>query len=263
MRSDTRDTSSRQQRQHASDDRYDQHVTSEQYRLERAAKAEVIFDLCDDELRSAIRIADLGAGTGIIRSILSQRIGQSIFGFELDTGFIVERSGMVSADVLHLPVADSSFEFLLINHLYEHVTSQPDLFAEAFRVLVPGGGAYVTAGNRLALIEPHYRLPLLSWFPRSIASRYLRASGRGKTYDDIHFLTYRPLVRIMKKSGFEIEDITERAIDQLIARTWGPQWARVWSIIGLIPEPVRRRLLCLASPQWFFIIRKPALDAVR
>lgn len=257
MQTDVRHKSARK---HAGDDRYGKHVTSSAYRLERAAKAEVILSLCDRELHASVGIADLGAGTGIIRSILSKRIGRSIVGFELDAEFIVERSGMVGADVLHLPVADSSLEFLLINHLYEHVTSQPDLFAEAFRVLVPGGSAYVTAGNRLALIEPHYRLPLLSWLPRPIASAYLRASGRGRTYDDIHFLTYRPLARIIQESGFEIEDITERAIDQLITHTWGPQWARVWSVIRLIPGPVRRMLLGLASPQWFFIIRKPARD---
>ena len=182
-------------------------------------------------------------------------------GFELDTAFIVDRTDMVGADVLHLPVADSSLDFLLMNHLYEHVDDQSGLFTEAYRVLVPGGSAYVTAGNRLALIEPHYRLPLLSWLPNSIASAYLRASRRGKGYDDIHFLTYRPLLQIMLDSGFEIEDITERAIDQLIVRTWGPLWARIWSVIRLIPRPARHRLLALASPQWFFLIRKPAIES--
>lgn len=258
MPPEIQDTSARK---HATDDRYGEHVSSAEYRVQRASKAQVILELCACELNAADRIADLGAGTGIIRSILSEHIGRPVFGFEIDTEFIVDRTSMVGADVLQLPVADSSFAFLMMNHLYEHVDSQSALFAEAFRILVPGGSAYVTAGNRLSLIEPHYRLPLLSWFPKSIASIYLRASGRGKTYDDIHFLTYGPLVRIMRKSGFEVEDITEQAIDQLIGRTWGPVWARVWAVIRLIPEPVRRRLLGIASPQWFFIVRRPAVDS--
>jgi len=248
-------------RRHATDDRYGEHVMSEEYRLQRASKAEVVLELCSNELTGPGKVADLGAGTGIIRSILSDRIGKPIIGFELDTEFIVDRENMVGADVIQLPAVDSSFEFLLMNHLYEHVNDQPGLFAEAFRVLAPGGSAYVTAGNRLALVEPHYRLPFLSWLPRSIASAYLRASGRGKSYDDIYFRTYGPLNRIMREAGFEVDDITERAIDQLILRTWGSAWARVWSGIRLIPFPIRRYLLGLASPQWFFIVRRPTNES--
>ncbi len=244
-------------RRHAGDDRYGRHVTSAGYRAERSSRADVILDLCEAQLGASGRIADLGAGTGIIRSIVSERVGRTVIGFELDTEFIVERACMVGADVLHLPVADSCLDFLLINHLYEHVENQSGLFAEAFRALTPGGSAYVTAGNRLALIEPHYRLPLLSWLPRSIASTYLRLSGRGTAYDDIYFLTYRRLVRIIREAGFEVEDITETAIDRLIAATWGVRWARLWAVIRLVPRPVRLWLLSLASPQWFFIIRRP------
>ena len=50
--------------------------------------------------------------------------------------------------------------------------------------------------SKLAIMEPHYRLPFLSWLPNSAASLYLRMSRRGSEYAGIRFLTYGPLTEI-------------------------------------------------------------------
>ncbi len=184
-------------------------------------------------------------------------MGKPLYGFEIDTSFVADRSRMVAADVERLPVSDDTLDFVLMNHLYEHVTDPVALFREAYRVLAPGGGAYVTAGSRLAVIEPHYRLPFLSWLPRPVASAYLRLSGRGKAYEGIRFLTYRPLLTIMREAGFIVHDITERAIDELLERTWGEPWTRVWARAGSLSAGARAALLRLGSPQWFFLLEKP------
>ncbi|MGW8283046.1 MAG: class I SAM-dependent methyltransferase [Gemmatimonadota bacterium] len=245
-------------REHATADRYGALVTSEEYRRSRKAKADVIWHLCGPQLSGPGIAADLGAGTGIIRAVLEQKMGKPLYGFEIDTSFVELRSRMVAADVERLPVADDSLEFVLMNHLYEHVQDPARLFREAHRVLAAGGGAYVSAGSRLAVIEPHYRLPFLSWLPRRAASMYLRLSGRGRAYEGIRFLTYGPLLRIMREAGFIVHDITERAIDELLERTWGGPWTRAWSAAGALPGGIRQRLLRLGSPQWFFLLEKPS-----
>ena len=168
---------------------------------------------------------------------------------------------MVRGDVLRLPFASGSLDFAMLNHLYEHVSDPGLLFRETYRVLRPGGRAYVTAGSRYAVIEPHYRLPFLSWLPTGAAGAYLRATGRGRSYDDIRFLTHRPLTRLMRAAGFIVHDITERAIDDLIRVAWGEAWARAWNTVRRIPASARESLLRAGSPQWFFLLERPAIPA--
>jgi hypothetical protein len=77
--------------------------------------------------------------------------------------------------------------------------------AEIHRVLKPNGVCFFSAGNRFSLMEPHYRLPLLSVIPKPLAHLYLRAMGRGKHYYETH-LSYWGLRRLT--AGFELYDYT-------------------------------------------------------
>jgi len=239
-------------------DRYERYTATEEYRAGRQRKARVIAHLCAPYLTGTARVADLGAGTGIIRKTLEVESGNPIFGLEIDDGFIVDRERMVRGDVLRMPFASESLDFVMLNHIYEHVPDPVQLFRDTYRVLRPGGRAYVTAGSRLAVMEPHYRLPFLSWLPDGAAGAYLRVTGRGRSYGDIRFLTYRPLTRLMRAAGFIVHDVTERAIDDLIRMAWGDRWASLWRVARRVPDNVRTSLLRNASPQWFFILERPA-----
>lgn len=240
-----------------STDHYERFTATEAYRTGRRRKARVIAHLCSPFLTGEARAVDLGAGTGIIRRILEEECGNTIFGLEIDGAFIVEPERMVRGDVLRMPFASESLDFVMLNHLYEHVPDPARLFEETYRVLRPGGRAYVTAGSRLAVVEPHYRLPFLSWLPDRAAGTYLRATRRGRSYDDIRFLTYRPLTRLMRAAGFIVHDVTETAIDDLIRMAWGDGWASVWGAARRIPAGLRKSLLRAGSPQWFFFLERP------
>lgn len=237
-------------------DRYRTFVTSETYRRQRPQKARVIARICGRELRAAHRVADLGAGTGIVKKELETIVDKPIAGFELARSFIEIEERMAVADVTRLPVADDGLDFAVLNHIYEHVDDQRGLFGELHRVLEPGGAAYVSAGSRWAVMEPHYRLPFLSWLPRRAADAYLRLTGRGDAYRGIRFLGYGPLTRMMRDAGFRIEDRTLGAIDDLIDDTWGEGWARMWAALRALPERVVEGLLRRLSPQWFFVLHK-------
>jgi hypothetical protein len=154
---------------------------------------------------------------------------------EIDASFIVERERMTQADVLCLPLADQCVDVAILNHLYEHVPNPAVLFEG---------------------------LPFLSWLPNDAASAYLRWTRRGTAYDDIQFLTYRPLAKLMRSAGFFVHDITERAIDDLIAQAWGRGWSRLWRGLRRTPDQARRSLLRTWSPQWFFLLERPAWPGV-
>ncbi len=81
------------------------------------------------------------------------------------------------------------------NHVYEHTVDPDALMAEIRRVLAPQGVVYLGLGNRLGIMEPHYRLPFLSWLPRWPADRYMRVAGKGDHYYE-RFRTRRALRRM-------------------------------------------------------------------
>ncbi len=237
-------------------DRYEAFVRSPEYRSERPEKAGVIAHLCRSELEGAGRIVDLGAGTGIIKHELEAMFDKPIAGFDLDRGFIEDSRRMSVADVQRLPLADGSVDFAIANHLYEHVADQAALFREMARVLAPDGAAYLSAGNRLAVMEPHYRLPFLSWLPRGLAATYVRVSGRGHGYEGIRFLTWGRLAALLREAGLEFEDRTERALDDLLGTRRGAGARAAWRALKALPAGLRRPVLRWLSPQWFLVLRR-------
>lgn len=104
---------------------------------------------------------------------------------------------------------DASFDMIICTHVYEHVPSARKLMSEINRLLRAGGACFFAAGNRLSLIEPHYRLPLLSVVPKWLAHLYLRMLGRGKFYYETH-LTYWGLKKLV--SEFEVVDYTAEVV---------------------------------------------------
>ena len=234
---------------------YARHVASPAYRASRTRKAELVYAMCAERLGSAARVVDLGAGTGIMTRALEALSGRPIVGFEIDRSFMQETERMAVADLEMLPVADGAIDFGIANHVYEHVASLDRFFAELARALAPDGRVYLTAGNRYAPIEPHYRIPTLSWWPRPVAERLLRWSGRGDSYDDIRFTTHAKLRRAAARHGLELDDVTDDALATQIDRYDSLPGRAAGRAVRLLPGPVRRRLLDLASPQWFFFAR--------
>lgn len=236
-------------------DYYEAFLASPEYRESRLRKAAVLDAVVGREIRAAAVVGDLGSGTGLLKRELEKLSGRPVLGFELDSRVVIERGRTCVADGTRLPVANACFDFLIVNHIYEHVQEPRELFAEVARVLKPGACAYVTAGSRWAFLEPHYRLPLLSWLPRGMADRYVRWTGRAKSYRGIRFLGYRSLQRAMGVPGLRIADITERAIRSVLSGGGGGKWQSVWRILSALPGGLRRGIL-RCGPQWFFLLTR-------
>ena len=138
-------------------------------------------------------LLDVGASTGTIAASLAEHV-RTVIGLDIDAHAIAaarERWARPNCafrlgDAMHLDLADASVDVVLCAHVYEHVPDPQRMMREIARVLKPGGWCYFTAGNRLAIMEPHYRLPFLSIVPKWLAHRYLRLAGRGTHYYEEH-----------------------------------------------------------------------------
>ena len=81
---------------------------------------------------------------------------------------------------------------------------------EIFKLLKPGGVCYFAATNRFKIIEPHYKLPFLSFFPKNISNRYIKIfTNHDKYYENLKSL--RNLKKLVFQ--FEIEDYTLKIIE--------------------------------------------------
>jgi SAM-dependent methyltransferase len=177
-----------------------------------------------------LTILDVGCSSGIVDDEL-RRSGARVLGIDIDVPGLAkagERFGDVvsflCADSERMPLADDSVDVVICNHVYEHVLDPVALFAELRRVLRPDGVAYLGLGNRLGIVEPHYKLPFLSWLPRPLAHRYVRAFGRAEHYHE-SFSTLSGLRRLTE--GFSAWDYTYAVLADPVTFSAGdvvPTW---------------------------------------
>jgi SAM-dependent methyltransferase len=232
---------------------YEKFLESEDYRASRFEKAVLVAEILDDELRNRRRIVDLGSGSGLVKHYLEKKYQKQVLGIEIDQQVIQDPEFTLVGDVCVLPLKSKSIDLAICNHLYEHIQGRNRFAGELRRVLSPGGIAYLTVGNKLQFREPHYRLPLLSWFSGPIANFYLRITGRGKDYSDINFPTFRRLRRESEQGGLKVRDITLEVLSGHPERMSRGQRI-TFKLLKALPVKIRALLIQCLSPQWFVIL---------
>lgn len=193
---------------------HDEMFDEQRRRLKANKSLSILQDYLGD--LAGLRLLDIGCSTGFMTALYADRFAD-VTAVDIDQPAVEFARLNNSATNIVYQVADAmattlpadSFDVVTCTHIYEHVPDAQRLIAEVNRVLKPGGVCLFAAGNRLALIEPHYHLPLLSVVPKPLGSRYLRALGKGETYYETH-LTYWQLRKLV--AAFERVDYTRRAI---------------------------------------------------
>ena len=131
-----------------------------------------------------------------------------------------------------LPFADKSMDVIFLESVLEHVESPQKSLDELFRVIRPGGVAYVATTNRLRFSitgnNAEFRVPFLNHFPRLLRESYVfehlhyRPSLANFTRRPaVHWFSYADLCGLGRQAGFaqfySSIDV-RRPEDQLLSR---------------------------------------------
>jgi SAM-dependent methyltransferase len=159
-----------------------------------------------------MRLLEIGTGSGCIAHYFATHptLRFQVTAVDVHDNRVV-REGYEYRDVqgVELPFEDSNFDVVITNHVIEHVgdeDAQLRHLSEIHRVMKPGGVGYLAVPNRWMLVEPHYKLPFLSWWPRAWRSPYLRMMRKG-TFYDCEPLRLRQLERLLRTAGFGYRNV--------------------------------------------------------
>ncbi len=209
-----------------------------------------------------VRGLDLGCGPGTIAAYLA-KIAGAFVGLDVD-GAAIEaaraRFRYANLDFMcysspRLPFDDAAFDLIIVNHVYEHVRDVEALFAEVYRLLKPTGLVYLAAAGKYQLVEPHYRLPFLSWLPRGWANLYLKLAGRNERYD-VNLLSYRRLFKLI--SPFHVREYTAAVVrdpQRFAAADVAPRWRPLQRLLA-----IAARLVPAAIPTRIFVLSRRGDD---
>lgn len=186
------------------------------YEEGRIKKAETILSVLQDHScpLDQLRGLNIGSEYGIIDNYLSSYF-KDFSGLDVTEDrvkvaietFVKDNLTFHFADAMDMPFENNSFDVIICTQIYEHVPCAKTLFKEMFRVLKPGGIIYLSASNRLRVMEQHHRLPFLSVIPKWMAHPYMKLMKKGNFYHETH-LTIWSLRKLV--SPFKVHDYTAK-----------------------------------------------------
>ena len=208
------------------------------------------------------RTLEVGTGSGVMASEIATVVGPAGLVCSVDvrderlegTGFDFVRVGDA-----RLPFADRSFDVVISNHVIEHVGDRSEQLRhlrELHRVLRPDGLVYLAVPNKWGLLEPHYRLPILSWMPRRAADAYLRVSRKGTAYDVLS-PSRRVLRDLAARADLTADECSLEAL-RVLADLERP--ALALRLIARVPTPLLRLGLPVV-PTMIFVMHRREPDS--
>jgi len=219
------------------------HVNSEKAKRERKArKIETILGARIDLAEADV--LDLGAGSGHLSAFFAP-IVKNITAADRETDtFLPDDIEIVATPDPNLPFDNASFDAVIFNHVIEHVGTRQDQarsLSEIHRVLRPGGCLYLAVPNTWTIVEPHYRLPFLSWLPARLADAWVRRTGQNDWYDCTPF-SHPQIKRAISDAGFACEDVTGEAFYRFL------EIEKADTPLGKILQRAPKALVNLSAP---------------
>lgn len=215
----------------------------ERYQAERIAQVERFAGT----IRGA-RVLDLGAGMGgfaVAAALHGADVTVSEYNFpycqiiQLRADRYALQIPIINAAGEQLPFAAAQFDLVVCWDVLEHVQNPTHVLREIHRVLKPNGKVLLTAINRRAWIDPHYHIPSINWWPRSLAEWYIARRGRSKAntrFHDMqrlsamHYFDYPEFVALAKQLGYHTVDMNEIALREgrFVSKKSSRQRIRAW-----------------------------------
>jgi ubiquinone/menaquinone biosynthesis C-methylase UbiE len=224
-------------------------------RANKAAK--IVAQIQRERTLADARILDIGCGGGLIAHELSQAAGSKgeVWGVDVeDLRTITEGYRFSQVSGTALPFENGEFDVVVSNHCIEHVGGREDQvhhLQEARRVLRDDGLCYLALPNHWTVVEPHFKLPFLSWLPARLRTPYVRLARRGERYDCDIPLTAE-LARMIEGAGLRAKEITVEAMP-LIAEIEQPGYLKrkILTAPGALMRPLQGLM-----PTRMYVLRK-------
>lgn len=211
------------------------------------------------------RVLDLGTGRGGL-SVALQLAGARVTAVDLrrrNCRILQLRGrryglGMEAAQCVgeRLPFRSSNFDLVICKDVTEHCQDPERLLSEIARVLHPEGQAYVTFINRLAWVDPHYKLRGVNFLPRFLAEFVIGRRGRSKAnirdlqrLSDMHYYTLAGARRLAERHGFSYYDVSWQRLLRSGAGSLRRAGHRLFSLGAGTWEAVLRREKSTAPPE--------------
>jgi len=188
-------------------------------------------------------VVELGCGTGYVSSWLSRRgaraVGLDNSGKQLATARMLQDEFGISFPLIHgdaerTPLRDESFD-LAVSEYGAAIWCDPYRWIpEASRILRPGGELMFLGHSYLAMLTfPEEDLPASERLQRDHFGmhRFDRPDADGA----VEFaLTHGDMIRLLRRSGFEVEDLVEVRAPEIAETPADPlataEWSRRWPI---------------------------------
>lgn len=162
------------------------------------------------------KLLDLGCSIGFSLSIVGQYFPDST-GCDVEASIVIVAKKFMKNQNLKIPVIlfdgkrlpfpDNSFDIVTNIEVIEHVEKPKLMLKEIRRVLKPDGILHITTANKWWPIEPHFKLPFLSFLPTNLADKYVRLAGLGLSYQGIRLPSYGEFYKMVNQY-FKVDDIT-------------------------------------------------------
>jgi len=218
----------------------------------RFAKANKIIAILSDftNLKNC-NVLDIGTGSGHIAYKLGE-ICKKVNSINISDERMVKENydfRIVVSEIL--PFENESFDLVISNQVIEHVPNQKLHIAEINRVLKNDGICYLATPNKFTIMEPHFKLPFLSYLPNKIANLYTNLF-RKKDWD-VYSLSRNKIFNLCK-NNFETKEFTLNVLKNPEKYRLDGSKTKL-NILNAIPN-LFKKILMPIIPSFIFILKK-------
>lgn len=201
-------------------------------------------------------VLEIGTGSGVAAASLAEVVGKNgaVFATDVkDQRIVTEGYEFRQVNGTTLPFADEQFDVVISNHVIEHVGNEHDQrhhLTEIKRVMKPDGLLYLAVPNKWRLIEPHYRIPLLSWLPKKAADAIVRVTGKNEEFD-CRSPSRWELRKLFAACGLVHEELDREALKAVASI----ESSGIAAVMSRLPGVILNTLL-LVVPTFIVVARK-------
>ena len=169
------------------------------------------------DIRAARNVLLVGCGPRPEAMRILREMGFNVIGVEPVWSFVVaarrhlnDEAAVLEGRAEELPTASESQDVVILESVLEHVDSVGRSLAEAHRVLVPGGVAYISTTNRLRLIpDAEFNVRFFPLLPKVVKESYVfrqlhyePSLANNSDRPAVHWFTYAELCQLGREAGF-------------------------------------------------------------